>query len=116
MDKLLAHISQICRIIARGNRNYVQQLEELTIEGSHPKEITDLAESFHMMLVQIEIHEFELEKALEQLKEKNAHLRDRVHTLKIDIDKMKKATAVAQITKTKFFKEIQRKTKRRRKK
>jgi predicted nucleic acid-binding Zn-ribbon protein len=116
MDKLLKDIRDICRAIAKGNYDYIGQLEELTIHGRHPREITDLAESFSMMLVKIQAHEYQLEKALNELKEKHTHLKDQVHTLKIDIDKMKKASTVAQITQSAFFKEIKEKAKGRRKK
>lgn len=116
MDEVLKNIRDVCRAIARGNRDYIGQLEELTIEGRHPKVITDLAESFSLMLVKLQAYEYELEKALEQLKEQNNSLKGKVHTLKIDIDKMKKASAVAQITQSAFFKEIQKKVKNRRKK
>ena len=116
MDKLLKLIIHICRSISRGNYDFIGQLEELTIEGRYPKEITDLAESFSLMLVKLQAHEYELEKALEQLQKQNIHLKERVHTLKIDIDAMKNAKTVNRITQTAFFKEIQQKAKRRRKK
>ncbi len=116
MDKLLKHMIDICHSISRGNTDYISQLEGLTVVGRHPKEITDLAESFSLMLVKLQVREYELEKALEQLKEKNNHLKSKLHTLKIDIDKMKKASAVAQITQSAFFKEIKEQAKRRRKK
>jgi len=116
MDKLIRQMRDICQSIAKGRYDFIEQLEELTIVGRHPKEITDLAESFSMMLLKLQAHEYELENALLKLKDKNSNLKEKVHTLKIDIDQMKRAKAVAEITQSSFFKEIQQKAKKRRKK
>ena len=116
MDKLIAQIRDICHSISKGNYDYVKQLEELTIQGEHPKEIAELAESFSVMLLKLEAHEYHLEKAMERLKQKNISLKKEIDTLKIDINKIEKSSAVEQITQSKFFKEIHQKTKQHRKK
>jgi methyl-accepting chemotaxis protein len=116
MDELLLQLRKICRSIARGKHDYVKQLEALTLEGKHPKEISDLAESFSLMLVKLEIREHRLQEALEELKSKNDSLRKKIHTLEINIDQIKKKRAVVDVAQSKFFKDIQKKAKERRKK
>ncbi len=116
MDKLLPQLRKICSSIARGKRDYVKQLEALTLEGEHPKEISDLAESFSLMLIKLEVREHQLQEALEELKSKNDSLRKKVHMLEINIDQIKKKKDIVDVAQSKFFKEIKKKAKERRKK
>jgi len=63
----LAHLSELCREIAKGRRGDPDRLFELTKSGPYPEEVRELAESFGMMLVKVEAREFHLRKTIDQL-------------------------------------------------
>lgn len=121
--KLVYLIRDICFAISEGNYNQIKDLEELSIEKKYPKVITDLAESFSMMLLKLEAREHELEnlikqleKAKEKLKEQNKSLKNRIQSMEIHIDKLKQTQEVSEIVQTAFFKELKQKSKKRREK
>ena len=115
-EKLFHQLSALCLSITNGDYSQVKSLEELTIEGRYPKEITDLAESFSVMLLKLEARELKLEEIIEELKKAKAQIQKhnetlikKVTTLVIDIDSIKKTQEVYKITETPFFKEIKQK-------
>jgi hypothetical protein len=116
LEEALSRLGQICRAIAKGNYDYIQLLDAMTLAGPYPEEISGLAESFSLMLLKLQAHEEKLDEALSALKKKNHSLQDKVHAMKIDINQIKKANAINKITQTEFFKEIAHKAKQRRKK
>lgn len=53
-EALLRELTRVCREIAAGKEGEKERFFELTRAGSAPPYITDLAESFGMMLVKVE--------------------------------------------------------------
>lgn len=60
--------------VIRGNYRAAAQIFDLTREGSCPEEVGELAEVFGFMTVKVEAREHALEKALAELRKKNADL------------------------------------------
>ncbi len=73
-EKLLIKLIQIMNDVSLGNSKQVETIFELTKNGVYPAEITNLAESFGMMIVNIEAKQQRLERLLNELKEKNREL------------------------------------------
>jgi putative two-component system response regulator len=71
-EKLLRELTRVCREIAAGKEAEKEHFFELTREGSAPPYITDLAESFGMMLVKVETREFQLEQKIKELQKSYA--------------------------------------------
>ncbi len=67
-DKLYTDLTVVCEEIARGRYDKARQLFELTKKGKYPRLISELAESFGMMMVKIEAREYHLEEVIENLK------------------------------------------------
>jgi len=63
-------LNQCCKKIASGkyDRKDAETLFELAKKGRYPSFLSDLAESFGMMLVKVEGREFELRETIEELK------------------------------------------------
>ena len=68
LDTLLKQLIKLCRDISRGKYGHEKELFELTKKGSYPDLITELAESFGMMMVQVETRQYRLEGMIEDLK------------------------------------------------
>jgi len=64
----------LARKVAGGDYRQVDDLLELTRPGKYPPAIGELAESFGMMLVQVEAREFHLEQIIEELAARNREL------------------------------------------
>ncbi|MDA8125313.1 MAG: sigma-54 dependent transcriptional regulator [Deltaproteobacteria bacterium] len=73
-DQLLLSLIQLCREISAGKYGHAQELFELTKEGTYPPLVSQLAESFGMMMVQVESREYGLEGTIEKLKLAEADL------------------------------------------
>jgi transcriptional regulator with GAF, ATPase, and Fis domain len=73
-DKLLLSLIQLCKEISEGKYSHVQELFELTKEGTYPPLVAQLAEAFGMMMVQVEAREYGLEGIIEKLKHAEADL------------------------------------------
>lgn len=115
----------LCQEFAAGNYDKVDELLDLTKEKEHPKLISELAESFGMMIIKIEAREFRLEQIIEDLERtkkeleiakkrlamENIELKNEVRKLRIEIDPCQKAKDVADITETDYFKYLQKKAK-----
>ena len=67
-DQLLRSLIQLCGEISAGKYGHAQELFELTKEGTYPPLVAQLAESFGMMMVQVETREYGLEEIIEKLK------------------------------------------------
>jgi len=68
-ESLIVQLIVACRQIAGGEYETARNLFELTKTGSYPAIITELAESFGMMIVKTEAREYRLEELVEQLKQ-----------------------------------------------
>jgi class 3 adenylate cyclase len=71
---LIPLLVDLSRKVAGGKYGHVDDLMELTKPDKYPPAIGELAESFGMMLVQIEAREFHLEQIIDELAAKNKEL------------------------------------------
>ncbi len=72
--KLLEKLTAILEEVSRGNRNHVETIFELTKEGVYPPEVVKLAESFGMMIVNVDARQQHLERLLADIQDKNRSL------------------------------------------
>lgn len=72
--KLLKHLIEILNQVSQGNTTQIETIFELTKDGIYPTEIAKLAESFGMMIVNIDARQQRLERLLADLQEKNRTL------------------------------------------
>ncbi|MEJ5301194.1 MAG: sigma-54 dependent transcriptional regulator [Thermodesulforhabdaceae bacterium] len=80
--ELFKELIRITKDISQGKRPDPKPLFELTKEGVYPLPITELAESFGIMVVKIEAREFKLRQIIERLKTANQELRATQELLK----------------------------------
>lgn len=73
-NKLLSYLIKIAEDISRRSYGRHNELFELTKTGKYPKLVTELAESFGMMMVKVEAREFHLEQIIGKLRESQAEL------------------------------------------
>ncbi len=71
---VISVLRDITQKVARGEYGCVDELFDLTKQDKYPALIRELAESFGMMLVQVEARQFRLEQMLEELAAKNKAL------------------------------------------
>ncbi|MCX5825731.1 MAG: hypothetical protein NTY86_20160 [Deltaproteobacteria bacterium] len=64
---LLHKLTGLTKQISRGNYAHAKKLFELTVTSAYPKPISELAESFGMMIVKVESREFKLTQLIEDL-------------------------------------------------
>jgi HD-GYP domain-containing protein (c-di-GMP phosphodiesterase class II) len=72
--QLMEKLSIIMNEVSLGNTSQVETIFELTKEGVYPPEVVNLAESFGMMIVNIDAKQQRLERLLTELQEKNGAL------------------------------------------
>ena len=73
-NRLFRQLLKTMNEVSRGNSTNVETIFEFTKEGVYPPEITNLAEAFGMMMVNIDAKQQRLEKLLADLQEKNQEL------------------------------------------
>ncbi len=124
-DELLARLISLCQKFSAGHYEGAGDIFELTKEGTYPRQVVELAESFGMMIVKIEARELKLEEmiselerlnrelaiAKERLARENIQLKNDLHRLRIEIDHTRKSEAVAEITESDYFKDLKKKVK-----
>lgn len=71
---LIRSLVELAREISEGQYGHADVLFDFTREDSHPPEIVELAESFGMMMVQVEAREYRLQQMIEELAAKNREL------------------------------------------
>lgn len=78
--ELFEMLNQACKKIASGHYSQkdAERLFELAKGQRYPSLLSDLAESFGMMMVKIEAREFSLKQAVEDLEETKAELEKRL--------------------------------------
>ena len=69
--KLLRHLTTILNEVSQGNPTNIETIFEMTKEGIYPVDVAELAESFGMMIVNIEAKQHRLEQLMANLREKN---------------------------------------------
>lgn len=120
VDGLMRSMTDLCRGVAAGDYEEADRLFDLT-GGDLPSEVSDLAEAFGMMIVQVEVREFGLKQTIDELREtqrqlehakglldaENKTLRRKVSELQIEVDQTKKEAEVSEITGTDYFRELQ---------
>ncbi len=74
MEQILKDLIRLTGEVSRGSYDNAREIFELTKEDSYPGLVSELAESFGMMLVQIEAREYRLEQMIEDLNRKNIEL------------------------------------------
>jgi len=74
LARVIPLLVDLARKVAGGDYRQVDDLLELTRPGKYPAAIGELAESFGMMLVQVEAREFHLEQIIEELAARNREL------------------------------------------
>jgi class 3 adenylate cyclase len=74
LSALIRLLTDLTHKVARGDYRHVDELFELTKPEKYPPTIYELAESFGMMLVQVEAREFRLEQMIDELAAKNKEL------------------------------------------
>ncbi|SJZ98335.1 HD domain-containing protein [Trichlorobacter thiogenes] len=73
-NTLFQQLTRILNEVSQGNTTNVETIFELTKEGVYPPEIVNLAESFGMLIVNIEAKQQRLERLLTDLQDKNREL------------------------------------------
>lgn len=73
-NRLFQQLTRIMNEVSQGNTTHIETIFELTKDGIYPPEIVNLAESFGMMVVNIEAKQQHLERLLADLQEKNRAL------------------------------------------
>lgn len=120
VDGLMRSMTDLCRGVAAGDYEDADGLFALTGDDL-PSEISDLAEAFGMMIVQVEVREFGLKQTIDELREtqrqlehakglldaENKTLRRKVSELQIEVDQTKKEAEVSEITGTDYFRDLQ---------
>jgi len=74
VDRILEDLIRLTGEVSRGNYDNAREIFEFTKSGHYPELVSELAESFGMMLVQIEAREYRLEGMIEDLNRKNIQL------------------------------------------
>ena len=74
LDVLLQQLIKLCRDISRGKYGHEKDLFELTKNGVYPDLVTELAEAFGMMMVQVETRQYRLEGMIDELKKSGEDL------------------------------------------
>lgn len=79
MDDALRKLTEICRHIAKHDYREAEQLFAMTREGAADPLLAEMAESFGMMLVQVENREERLERMVKSLEESQSRINAVLH-------------------------------------
>jgi class 3 adenylate cyclase len=82
-DILFEILLDAAKTVSMGAYDKTDSLMELTNQSKYPALVSELAEAFGMMIVQVEAREFNLEQLLAQLKEKNKKLKETLHRVQM---------------------------------
>jgi hypothetical protein len=113
----LERLKSVCERIAGGQYEELDDLFELTAGDGLPSVVSELAEAFASMAVQVEAREFRLNEMLADLNEahrqlgeahkrvsqENSGLRSEVARLRIEIDHGKRDKEVSEIVESDYF-------------
>ncbi len=80
---LISRLNSLCKEIAFGEYKKIdtEGLFEMTSSESYPEELSQLAESFGMMMVKVEAREYSLEQTIDELEKAKVQLEDYSHNL-----------------------------------
>jgi len=82
-DPILTELIRLTGEVSQGRYDNARQIFEMTKTGHYPDRVTELAESFGMMLVQIEAREYRLEQMIEDLHRKNDELEETLRKVEL---------------------------------
>lgn len=86
--ELIKQLTSVAKQVSKGQYKRIDDLFELTKEKEYPKLVSELAEAFGMMIVQVEARELRLEGNIEELKKTNKLLKETQDNL-IKAEKLK---------------------------
>jgi len=98
MNVLLDHLIAATHDISRKHFGNPEEIFELTKTQVYPEKISELAESFGMMIVKVEARELRLEQTINRLKELNEELHQENEKRKIIEDELRKHRNNLEIT------------------
>jgi len=86
--KLLDRLHTLFKEVSEGryNRKQAKELFDLTIKEKYPEWLTEMAESFCMMMIKVETREFHLEKVIEELRLAKVSLEEYSKSLEQKVD------------------------------
>ncbi len=76
-------LRDVAKNVSMGDYDNVDSLMELTNQDKYPHQVSELAEAFGMMIVQVESREFNLEQLLEKIKIKNQKLEETLQRVQL---------------------------------
>ncbi len=76
VDRLLDHLTIVAQSISRDIYKDSNEIFELAKTSTYPRQVTELAESFGMMIVKVEARELRLQQTIEKLKKLNEQLQN----------------------------------------
>ena len=82
-DRILKDLIRLTGEVSRGQYDNAREIFEFTKTGLYPGLVSELAESFGMMLVQIEAREYRLEGMIEDLHRKNVELEETLRKVEL---------------------------------
>ena len=98
-EHLFGRLIDLARDVSRRRYSNPQEIFELTKKEKYPQKISDLAESFGMMMVKIEGREIELEEKIEALEKANRDLNRQIRERRSAEDMRKKYEFIANSSK-----------------
>lgn len=84
VEQLMKYLVSLCVDISKGKYAHAKDLFALTKGSKYPESITELAESFGMMIVKVETREYHLEEIIKDLKKTKAELLAAKESLSIE--------------------------------
>jgi len=87
--QLLEYLLKVIKQVSRGRYGKPDEIFELTKTKVYPSAITELAESFGMMIVKVEAREFQLQQTIDKLKKVNKELKNAKKGLTLENTQLK---------------------------
>lgn len=78
IDNLFDYLIDVTKLVIKKKYSEEDKIFELAKTGKYPKRITELAESFGMMIVKVEARELRLRKNIHRLKKVNERLKNEI--------------------------------------
>ncbi len=82
-SRLYDILLEVAKKVSMGDYDTIDSLMELTNQAKYPPSVSELAEAFGMMIVQVESREFNLEQLLEKIKIKNRELEETLQRVQL---------------------------------
>lgn len=95
-ERVLDRLAEVCAKIAQSDYTAAKELFSYTVQGNQPELVTNLAESFGMMLVKLEAREYQLGKTISELDAACRELSRGSNTLRRENKKLRESLATKQ--------------------